>query len=159
MNINQLKPKTPRTYAKRVGRGGKRGTTSGKGTKGQASRAGAGIKPGFRGGDNRLWQLFPKNRGASKKPGNNSPHRKHRYFRLQNDKGGIVNLNIFNVFAHGQEVTSDLLIERGIIRSGSNGAIKVLGNGELKKKLTFKGFVFSGSAKEKIAKVGGTIQS
>lgn len=156
MNINQLKPKTPRTYSKRVGRGGKRGTTSGKGTKGQASRAGAGIKPGFRGGDNRLWQLFPKNRGASKKPGNNSPHRKHRYYQLRHDKASVVNLEAFNVFDNGAEVTTEALIAKGVIRS-SKGPVKVLGSGNLVKKLTFKGFDFSGSAKEKIAKAGGTI--
>ena len=63
MQIHQLKPKTARSFAKRVGRGGKRGTTSGKGTKGQKSRAGSYVRPGFRGGDNRLWQLFP-NSGA-----------------------------------------------------------------------------------------------
>jgi len=156
MNINQLKPKTPRTYSKRVGRGGKRGTTSGKGTKGQASRAGAGIKPGFRGGDNRLWQLFPKNRGASKKPGNNSPHRKHRYYQLRHDKAPVVNLEVFNRFQTGEEVTKEALIAKGVIRS-SKDAVKVLGSGTLTKKLIFKGFVFSASAKEKIAKAGGTI--
>lgn len=156
MNINQLKPKTPRTYSKRVGRGGKRGTTSGKGTKGQASRAGAGIKPGFRGGDNRLWQLFPKMRGASKKPGNKSPHRKHRYFQLRHDKAAVVNLDDFNKFENGAEVTSEALIAKHIIRS-SKGPVKVLGSGELVKKLTFKGFVFSKTASEKIAKAGGTI--
>ena len=69
MQLNQLKSHTKRKDAKRVGRGGKRGTYSGKGTKGQKSRAGAGFKQGFRGGDNRLWQLFPKLRGATKKPG------------------------------------------------------------------------------------------
>lgn len=157
MNIHQLKPKTPRTFSKRVGRGGKKGTTSGKGTKGQTSRAGAGIKPGFRGGDNRLWQLFPKQRGASKKPGSNRPHRKHRYYQLRHDKAMVVNLDVFNRFAEGQEVTTDMLISKGILRSGSNGPVKVLGNGTLKKKLSFQGFVFSASAKEKVAKAGGSI--
>lgn len=156
MNINQLKPKTARSFAKRVGRGGKRGTTSGKGTKGQKSRAGAAVKPGFRGGDNRLWQLFPKQRGASKKPGNNSPHQKHRFFQLKHDKSVAVNLGAFDKFSEGQEVTAEMLMTKGIIRN-TKDAVKVLGGGVLKKKLVFKGFVFSDSAKTKITKAGGTI--
>jgi large subunit ribosomal protein L15 len=156
MNINQLKPRTQRTYSKRVGRGGKRGTTSGKGTKGQKSRAGAGVKPGFRGGDNRIWQLFPKQRGASKKPGNSSPHRKHRFFQLKHDKPLAVNLGVFDKFSEGQEVTAEMLIEKGIIRN-TKDKVKVLGSGELKKRIILKGFVFSGSAREKITKAGGSI--
>ena len=156
MNIHQLKPRTARTFAKRVGRGGKRGTTSGKGTKGQKSRAGAGVKPGFRGGDNRLWQLFPKQRGASKKPGNSSPHQKHRFFQLKHDKPVAVNLGAFDKFSEGQEVTAQILIDKGIIRS-TKDTVKVLGGGILKKKLILKGFAFSDSAKAKITKAGGTI--
>lgn len=155
MNINQLKPKTPRTYARYVGRGGKKGTTAGKGTKGQKSRAGAGVKPGFRGGDSRPWQSYPKQRGASKKPGNSSPHRKHRFYQLRHAKASAVNLDAFNQFADGQEVTGQMLLEKGLVDSARN--VKVLGGGELKKKLTFKGFEFSDSAKEKITKLGGTI--
>jgi len=156
MNINQLKRKTARIFAKRVGRGGKRGTTSGKGTKGQSSRAGASVKPGFRGGDSRIWQLFPKQRGASKKPGNNSPHRKHRFFQLKHKKYPTINLDAFDVFSEGQEVTTEVLITQGIIRS-TKDKVKVLGRGVLKKKITLKGFIFSDSAKEKITKAGGTI--
>ena len=156
MNIHQLKPKTARTYAKRVGRGGKRGTTSGKGTKGQKSRAGAGVKPGFRGGDNRIWQLFPKQRGASKKPGNNSPHQKHRFFQLKHDKSATVNLGVFDKFLEGQEITAQMLVAKGVIRN-TRDTVKILGDGILKKKLIFKGFNFSESAKAKIIKAGGTI--
>ncbi len=156
MQLHALKPKTKRTYSKRVGRGGKKGTYAGKGTKGQASRAGAGIKPGFRGGDNRLWQLFPKQRGASKKPGSNRPHAKHRYYQLRHDKAIVVNVEDFNAFKDGQRVNPELLVTEGILPS-KNGTVKVLGNGELKKKISFEGFEFSASAKEKIAKAGGTI--
>jgi len=156
MNINQLKPRTQRTYAKRVGRGGKRGTTSGKGTKGQKSRAGAGVKPGFRGGDNRIWQLFPKQRGASKKPGNSSPHQKHRFFQLKHDKPVAVNLGAFDKFAEGQEITAKMLVDKGVIRN-TKDTVKVLGGGILKKKVILKGFNFSESAKAKISKAGGTI--
>ncbi len=151
MNLNQLKSNTKRKSAKRVGRGGKRGTYSGKGTKGQKSRAGAGFKQGFRGGDNRLWQLFPKLRGATKKPGkggNTRVHTKHRYFQLRHDKVKVLNLDFFNKFEDGQEVTPKLLDKK---------EIKVLGEGELKKKLKFKGFKFSKSASDKILKSGSTI--
>ncbi len=158
MNIHQLKPKTARNFAKRVGRGGKRGTTSGKGTKGQKSRAGAGVKPGFRGSDSRIWQSFPKQRGASKKPGSKSPHRKHRFFQLRHDKPMIVNVGVFNQFSAGQEVTSDILVANGIIRE-SKGPVKVLGNGTLTKKVILRGFVFSTSAKDKIMKAGGEIRN
>lgn len=148
MNLSELKPNTLRKSAKRVGRGGKRGTYSGKGTKGQKSRAGAGFKQGFRGGDNRLWQLFPKLRGATKKPGSNRPHMKHRYFQLRHDKVKILNLDFFNKFEDGQEVTPELLAKK---------EIKILGEGELEKKLEFRGFTFSKSAREKILKSGSKI--
>jgi len=148
MNLSELKSKTKRKSAKRVGRGGKRGTYSGKGTKGQKSRAGAGFKQGFRGGDNRLWQFFPKLRGATKKPGSNRPHMKHRYFQLRHDKAKVLNLDFFNKFEDGQEVTPDFLYYK---------EIKILGEGQLKKRLEFKGFTFSKSAREKVLKSGSTI--
>ncbi len=148
MNLSELKSKTKRKSTKRVGRGGKRGTFSGHGTKGQKSRAGAGFKQGFRGGDNRLWQLFPKLRGATKKPGSNRPHMKHRFFQLRHNKVKVLNLGFFNKFDDGQEITPEFL---------SKKEIKVLGEGELKKKLEFKGFQFSKSAREKVLKSGSTI--
>lgn len=151
MNLNQLKSNTKRKSAKRVGRGGKRGTTSGKGTKGQKSRAGAGFKQGFRGGDNRLWQLFPKLRGATHKSGgagNNAPHVKHRYFQLRHNKVKVLNLGFFNKFEDGQDITPELLTKK---------EIKILGEGQLKKKLQFKGFQFSKIAREKVLKSGSTI--
>ena len=151
MNLNQLKSKTKRKSAKRVGRGGKQGPYSGNGAKGQKSRAGAGFKQGFRGGDNRLWQLFPKLRGATKKPGkggNTRIHVKHRYFQLRHDKVRVLNLDFFNKFEDGQEVTPELLAKK---------EIKILGEGELKKKLEFRGFTFSESAREKILKSGSKI--
>src|SRR3990167_957289 len=101
MNLNQLKSHTPRKSAKRVGRGGKRGTFSGHGSKGQKSRAGSSVKPGFRGGDNRLWQLFPKQRGATKKPGSNRPHMKHRFFQVRHKKPDVLSLDFFNAFNDG----------------------------------------------------------
>ena len=148
MNLNQLKSNTKRKSAKRVGRGGKRGTFSGHGTKGQKGRAGASVKQGFRGGDNRIWQLFPKLRGATKKPGSNRPHMKHRYFQLRHDKVKVLNLDFFNKFDDGQEITPKLLDRKDV---------KVLSEGNLKKRLNFTGFKFSKSARDKILKSGSTI--
>src|SRR3989344_506325 len=156
MNLSELKSRTPRQHGKRVGRGGKRGTFSGGGTKGQKSRAGAYVRPGFRGGDNRIWQLFPKQRGASKKPGSNKPHAKHRHFQLRGDKSAVFNLDFFNRFEEGQMVNLKFLAEQGWI-SKLEKRVKVLGDGDLKKKIDFQGLKFSESAKSKIAKVGGNI--
>lgn len=158
MDLSRLKPNTARKTAQRVGRGGKRGTTSGKGTKGQKSRAGAGVKPGFRGGDNRLWQLFPKQRGASKKPGSKRIHVKHRFWQLRKAQPAGLNLNAFNKFENGQTVTPAMLFETGVVKNPKAKKVKVLGSGELTKKLVFEGFAFTKSAKEKIAKAGGTIK-
>jgi len=156
MNLSELQPKTPRKISQRVGRGGKRGTYSGKGMNGQKSRAGAGFKPGFRGGDNRIWQLFPKKRGASKKPGNSRPHKKHRFFQLRQTKPSVFNLDQFNIFDEGQLLTPDVLAKKGLVSADSD--IKILGDGELRKKIDFQGFIFSKSAKAKIQKAGGTIK-
>lgn len=155
MNLSDLKPNTIRKSQKRVGRGGKRGTFSGSGSKGQKSRAGAGVKPGFRGGDNRIWQLFPKKRGASKKPGSSRPHHRHRFFQLRHSKPEVLDLNILNKLKEGQLVTPDILIQEGLV-SGKD--IKILSDGELNKKLDFEGLRFSNSAKQKILKAGGSIK-
>ena len=157
MNLSKLKPHTPRKHAKRIGRGGKKGTFSGKGSKGQKSRAGAGVKPGFRGGDNRIWQLFPKQRGASKKPGGTRPHKKHRFYQLKHSKPSVINLDQLNQFDDGQLLTPDLLAQEGIVSNWAK-SVKILGDGELKKKLELQGFEFSISAKQKILKAGGIIK-
>jgi large subunit ribosomal protein L15 len=156
MQMHTLKPKHPRKKHKRIGRGGKRGTTSGQGTKGQKSRAGASVRPGFRGGDNRIWQLFPKQRGASSKPGNKSPHRKHRYYSIKRYKPWEVNLTELGPFRDGDTVSLTTLTEKGIVPAGAYRA-KILGNGELKKKLTFSGVAVSASVRAKIEKAGGTV--
>ena len=152
MNLHTLKPNTERKKAKRVGRGGKRGTYSGKGTKGQKSRAGSSVRPGFRGGDNRLWQLFPKQRGASGRRASAHPHSN----QISYVKMPVVNLDIFNQFKDGQRVNPALLVEQGIIMNRQK-KVKILANGELKKKIEFEGFSFSATAKEKIIKAGGVI--
>jgi len=157
MDLSDLKPNTLRKSQKRVGRGGKRGTFSGSGSKGQKSRAGAGVKPGFRGGDNRIWQLFPKKRGASKKPGSSRPHHRHRFFQLRHSKPEVLNLTDLNKFKDGDTVTLEILIQSGLV-SGDVRDVKILSNGALNKKLGFQGFKFSKSAKQKILKAGGIIK-
>ncbi|OGN13946.1 MAG: 50S ribosomal protein L15 [Candidatus Yanofskybacteria bacterium RIFCSPHIGHO2_02_FULL_43_22] len=157
MNLSQLKPNTVRKSKKRVGRGGKRGTFSGKGSKGQKSRAGAGVKPGFRGGDNRIWQLFPKQRGASKKPGGKGLYAKHRFYQLRHNKSTVVNIKELNKFTDGDTITPQTLFEKGVL-SREVKEVKVLGDGELSKKLVFEGFSLSKSARDKVIKAGGTIK-
>lgn len=158
MQLSTLKPKHPRKKHKRIGRGGKRGTTSGQGTKGQKSRAGASVRPGFRGGDNRIWQLFPKRRGASSKPGNKSPHRKHRYYSIKRFKPWEVNLRDLSVFREGETVSPATLAEKGLVAAGAD-RVKILGTGELTKKLSFSDVLVSAPAREKIGKAGGTISA
>jgi large subunit ribosomal protein L15 len=157
MQLSTLKAKHIRKSQKRVGRGGKRGTTSGAGTKGQKGRAGATVRAGFRGGDNRIWQLFPKQRGASKKHGNKSPHRKHRYFAVKHYKPWEVNVRALDIFADGDTVTIDTLKAKGLISADAH-AVKILATGNLKRKLIFKGMTVSATAKQKIEQAGGTLQ-
>ncbi len=157
MDLSNLKPKTVRKNQKRVGRGGKRGTFSGGGTKGQKSRAGSGVKPGFRGGDNRLWQLFPKQKGASKKPGGKGVHRKHRFYRLRQDKPAVFNLGFFNQFTGEDLINPEFLNKKGFIPNSEHN-VKILGDGELKGKKTFEGFTLSKKARQKIAKAGGIVK-
>ena len=156
MQLKDLRPTTPRKGTKRIGRGGKRGTTAGAGTKGQKSRAGASVRPGFRGGDNRIWQLFPKLRGATKKHGNKRPHKKHRYFQPRNAKSWVINLHDLTPFKEGDLVNHETLIAKGVIPADA-GDVKILGTGELTKKLSFSDIVVSASARSAIEKAGGTI--
>ncbi len=152
MDLHTLKSNSNHRKAKRVGRGGKRGTYSGHGMKGQKARAGARIRPGFRGGDNPIWKLFPKLRGASKKT-----EIKHRTFRLKQDKPAVVNLGVINrLFAEGDIVSPKTLVSKGAISTKRYG-VKILSEGSISKKLTFRDVVFSGSAKTKVDQAGGTI--
>lgn len=153
MQLHQLKSTNKNKHRKRVGRGGKRGTFSGHGSKGQKARAGARIRPGFRGGDNPIWKLFPKQRGSSKKV-----EIKHAKFSIKNPKPAVINLDLLDSqFKDGDSVSPGILIKRGLVTKAGHG-LKILGNGELAKKLNFSGFKFSKSAIEKIKKAGGTIK-
>jgi large subunit ribosomal protein L15 len=128
---------------KRVGRGGKRGTYSGRGIKGQRSRAGRRIRPQLRD----ILKKIPKKRGY-----------KFKSFRI---RPRIVNVSLLNMFYTAGEVVSPrTLAEKGILKqqSGSRGVVKILGNGNLTKKLTVEGCDVSTLAKEKIEKVGGAVQ-
>ncbi len=152
MQLHQLKPTTKHKRRKRVGRGGKRGTFSGHGSKGQKSRAGARIRPGFRGGDEPIWKLFPKQRGATKKV-----DIKHARFRVAKKESAVVNLEVLNSsFRDGDNVSSKILVQKHIADAGKR--IKILGDGELDKKLNFSGVAFSKQARDKILKAGGTIK-
>ena len=127
----------------RVGRGmgSKLGKTAGSGNKGQKSRRGYSRRRGFEGGQMPLHRRIPK-RGF------------HNPFGV---KYAVINLEELNVFPEGETVTPELLRAHGFIRSATD-PIKVLGDGELKNKLTIHAHAFSASAKEKIAKAGGAFE-
>ena len=132
MKLHELTPVYRSKPARRIGRGGKRGTYAGRGSKGQKSRAGTRIRPGFRGGDNPIWKLFPKARGSAKKT-----DIKHKAFQLHRAKIAIMNLDdLERIYKDGDTVT---------------GKVKILGRGKLTKKLKFAPeVVFSKSAHDKV---------
>lgn len=145
MQIHEIRPKTKKKDKKRIGRGGKRGTYSGKGIKGQKARAGAGIKPGFRGSDTPLWKKFHKARGASKKLEIKKPG-----FQLHHPKPEIVNLRDINrKFSEGEIVSPKTLLEKGLIDKIKH-KVKILGKGKLTKKLIFKNVLMSKKVKERV---------
>ncbi len=136
-------PKGSRKKKVRVGRGmgSKLGRTAGAGNKGQKSRRGYSRRRGFEGGQMPLHRRIPK-RGF------------HNPFGVSYS---VVNLEELNVFPAGETVTPDLLRAHGFIRRATD-PIKVLGDGELKTKLTIQAHAFSESAKEKITKAGGSFE-
>lgn len=143
MQLNDIKPNYSSRKARRVGRGGKRGTFSGRGSKGQKAR-GARLGADFRGGSRPLWKVFPKRRGANKKT-----EIKHRFFRLANKKAAVINLSRLNeVFADGDTVSPASLAEKGLVAKGVK-KVKILGEGELEKNLKFDQVTFSKTAQSK----------
>lgn len=147
MRLHELRPKTKKKNRKRVGRGGKRGTYSGKGLKGQKSRAGAGVKPGFRGGDTPLWKKFHKARGASRKL-----DIKKIGFQVRHKKPRVVNLrDLDKRFAAGEIVSPRTLKEKRMVKNIRHG-VKILGKGQLSKKLVFKGVMMSEAVKDRVAR-------
>jgi large subunit ribosomal protein L15 len=125
---------------KRVGRGpgSGHGKTSTRGHKGQKARSGGGVRPGFEGGQMPLQRRLPK-RG---------------FTNIFKKEYAIVNVQDLNVFDDGTEVTVELLKDAGMVKGVKDG-VKVLGNGELEKKLTVKAHRFSRQAEEKIVARGG----
>src|SRR5436190_11775870 len=136
-------PRGSRKKKVRVGRGigSKLGKTSGSGNKGQKSRRGYSRRRGFEGGQMPLHRRIPK-RGF------------HNLFGVTYS---VVNLEELNVFPAGETVTPDLLRAHGFVRRATD-PVKILGDGELKAKLAIHAHAFSASAKEKIAKAGGTFE-
>ena len=144
MKLNELKPaEGSTTAARRLGRGtgSGLGKTSGKGHKGAKARSGGGKRPGFEGGQMPLTRQLPK-RG---------------FTNIFAKEYATVNVSDLEVFENGTEVTLELLLAKRIVRNALDG-LKVLGEGELTKKLTVKAVKFTGSAKEKIEAVGGTAE-
>ena len=141
MKLHELSPaagsNTP-AWRKGRGAGSGNGKTAGKGHKGQNARSGGGVRPGFEGGQIPLYIKLPK-RG---------------FYNQFSTKYAIVNVEALNVFEDGATVNVDALLEKGIIRKAFDG-LKVLGNGDITKKLTVEATVFSATAKEKIEAAGG----
>jgi large subunit ribosomal protein L15 len=144
MNLHTLKPRPGSKHrVKRLGCGESsgHGKTSGKGHKGQKARSGGSIRLGFEGGQMPLIRRLPKR-------GFNNAAFKTRY--------AIVNLGDLNLFEDGAAVDEKALLEKGLIRGNFDG-VKILGTGELTKKLSVTADKVSSSAKEKIEKAGGSI--
>lgn len=141
MKLHDLAPAEGSTReAKRVGRGHGSGwgKTAAKGHKGQNARSGGGVRPGFEGGQTRLARRIPK-RGFNNIFATNYT---------------AINVSDLEKFVDGTVVDTELLKAAGVVKKEYDG-IKVLGNGELTKKLTVKAAAFSATAKEKIEKAGG----
>lgn len=145
MQINNLNRKTPNKKRMTVARGGKRGKTAGRGTKGQKARAGHKIRPEIRD----LIKRIPKMRGRGK----------NSNLSIQ-ERPVAVNVSALElVFENGDAVTRASIVARGVVslRNGKVPAIKILGDGSLTKKLAVKGLPVSASAKTAIEKAGGSV--
>ena len=142
MKLHELSPaegSVKEGFRKGRGAGSGNGKTAGKGHKGQNARSGGGVRLGFEGGQLPLYRKLPK-RGFNN-------------FRF-GKKYAIINIQSLNKFNDGEVVDSVALLAKGIIKNVFDG-VKVLGEGELAKKLTVKAAIFSEAAKEKIEAVGG----
>jgi len=151
LNLSNLKPAQARKDRKRIGRGlgSGKGRYSGRGLKGQKSRSGSHkMRPGFEGGQNPIYMRLGKLRGGSKDALPVGP------FRTSTAPVNVATLE--ERFDAGAEVTPETLVERGILKNTKTD-VKILGNGELKKKLSVTAHAVSASAREKIEAAGGTI--
>ncbi len=140
---NLVRPKGANKKSKRVGRGigSGHGKTATRGYKGQKSRSGSSVRPGFEGGQMPLYRRLPK-RGFT------------NIFRKEY---AIVNLDVLGKFNAGSTVDPQVLREEGIVRDLRDG-LKILGNGDLKHALIVRAHKFSKSAAEKIQKAGGSVE-
>lgn len=143
MQLHQLKPIHKKKRKKRIGRGGKRGTYSGKGIKGQRSRAGAKFQPAIR----ELIKKYPKLRG----------------YRFKANSSGLAIINIEIIeknFKENEKITPEALLNKRLIRriKGKVPEVKILGRGEVKKPLIIEDCRVSKQAREKIEKSGGSIK-
>ena len=144
MKLHELSPaQGSAKQAWRVGRGpgSGNGKTAGKGHKGQNARSGGGVRPGFEGGQIPLYRRLPK-RGFN------------NVFAVTYS---IVNVEVFNAFEDGAVVDAQALVDAGVIKKVNDG-LKVLGRGEITKKITVKAAKVSESAKAKIEAAGGTVE-
>lgn len=145
MKLNELSPSVPKKNRKRIGRGNSSGwgKTAGKGSNGQNSRAGGGVKPYFEGGQMPIYRRVPK-RGFS-----------NTVFKKEYT---VVSLSFLNDnFEDGEEVSLETLFNKCLIKKGRD-RVKILGNGELNKKLTVKVHKISKSAKAAVEAKGGTVE-
>lgn len=148
MQIHEVKSKTKLKKKKVVGRGGKRGKTSGRGTKGQKARAGHSIRPAIRDAIKKL----PKRRGEGVS---------RNQWKTEADKSVVLNIGLLSAtFASGERVTPKTLLEKALIKKNGNKIppIKILAHGELDKKLDIRGCAFSEGAKTAIEKLGGSVK-
>lgn len=144
MKLHELKPNPGSVKnRKRLGRGTAtgQGKTSGRGMNGQKSRSGGGVRPGFEGGQMPLYRRLPK-RG---------------FTNIFGTVYAEINVEVLNMFEDGAEVTPEMLKSEGILKKQLDG-VKILGNGDLAKKLTVKAHKFSKSAVEKIEAAGGKVE-
>jgi len=151
LNLSNLKPASPGKARKRVGRGlgSGKGRYSGRGIKGQKSRSGSHkMRAGFEGGQMPIYMRLGKQRGPYSKDA--MPMGPHRTSTVP------VNVRDLDRFDEGAEVTPDTLAQIGLIRN-TRVDVKILGHGELKKKLTVTAHFFSASAREKIEGAGGSV--
>jgi large subunit ribosomal protein L15 len=148
MQLHELKPTTPRKTAKRIGRGGKRGKTSGRGHKGQNARTGNSTRPEMRD----IIKKLPKLRG----------HGVNRARTVNSERvlPVVVNVSALEGLEAGFVVTPKSLVSAGVIESVKRRApkVKILGNGTLSKKLVVEDCQVSASAQEKIIAAGGSVK-
>jgi large subunit ribosomal protein L15 len=151
LNLSNLKPASPRKDRKRIGRGlgSGKGRYSGRGIKGQKARSGSHkMRAGFEGGQMPIYMRLGKQRGSYSKDA--MPMGPHRTSTVP------VNVRDLDRFDEGAEVTPETLAQIGLIRN-TRVDVKILGHGELKKKLTVTAHFFSASAREKIEGAGGAV--